>query len=160
MNNFDLLLIGKIIIFACIFLVLMFGVRFLKTKLNKIKGHKILKLYNQKDLKRIEVKISETKYPIFSNRGGTLGFINATLFYSDAILIFTQRETSNFEKLNSVLPLVVKQDIIKDIIIRNDEYILDIINSKSRMKIQIYSEKENDILNHIINNFKRNILEV
>ena len=105
-------------------------------------------------VEKIEVKISETRYSPYSNRGGTLGFLNSTLFYSENILVFTQNENFNFEELNYTLPFVVRPNEVKDFVVKSDEYTLRIGNSKSGKEIQIYSEKENDLLNVIINNFK------
>lgn len=153
----------KIALFVTIFCVTVFAllyvVKFFRTQYSKKKGKEILKLYNHEDLKSVEVKISETLYSPYSNRGGTLGFLNTKMYYSENILIFTQNEDSKVEELNFTLPLVVNPKSIKDIFIKSDEYILDIGNSKSGRKIQIYSDKENDLLKVIFNNFKENILK-
>ncbi len=149
----------KIIFFCAIAFVMYFLVQYLLTQLNKRKGLEILKLYSQEDLKRVEVKISETRHSRFSNRGGTLGFLNSIMFYSENILIFTQNEKYNFEEINITLPLIVHPETIENIIIKSDEYILCIGNSKSGKKIQIYSDEENDLLKSIFSNLKKNILK-
>ena len=143
-----------VIVFCVILFVLLYVAKFFKTQYNKKKGKEILKLYNHEDLKSVEVKISETLYSPYSNHGGTLGFLNSTMYYSENILIFTQSENSNFEEFNYTLPLVVNPKNVKDLFIKSDEYILYIGNSKSGKIIQIYSEKENDLLKIIFNNLK------
>ncbi|UPT71180.1 MAG: hypothetical protein M0D53_01850 [Flavobacterium sp. JAD_PAG50586_2] len=154
MNKTDTLILEKVLIFCFAFFILQFIVRYIKTQLSKRKGREILKLLTKEELKKIDVRISETRYSPYSNRGGTLGFLNSTLFYSENILVFTQNEKFNFEELNYTIPFVVRPNDVKDFVIKSDEYILRIGNSRSGKEIQIYSEKENDLLNVIINNFK------
>jgi hypothetical protein len=149
-----------VIVFCVILIALLYLAKFFRTQYNKKKGKEILKLYNHKDLKSVEVKISETLYSPYSNRGGTLGFLNTTMYYSENILIFTQSENSNFEEFNYTLPLVVNPKNVKDLFIKSDEYILYIGNSNSGKIIQIYSEKENDLLKVIFNNLKTSILRI
>ena len=150
---------GKIIFFFVIVFALSFLIRYHLTQLNKRKGQEILKLYSQEDLKKVEVKISESRHSRFSNRGGTLGFLNSIMFYSENVLIFTQNEKYNFEEINITLPLIVHHETIYNIIIKNDEYILYIGNSKSGKKIQIYSDKENELLKSIFSDLKYSILK-
>ena len=150
---------GRIIFFFAIVLALSFFIQYLLTQLNKRKGQEILKLYSQEDLKKVEVKISESRHSRFSNRGGTLGFLNSIMFYSESILIFTQNEKYNFEEINITLPLIVHPETIYNIIIKNDEYILYVGNSKSGKKIQIYSDQENELLKSIFSDLKNSFLK-
>ncbi|ESU20944.1 hypothetical protein FSS13T_27410 [Flavobacterium saliperosum S13] len=77
------------------------------------------------------------------------------MFYSDGLLIFTQNEKYNFEEINITLPLIINLETIEKIIIKSDEYIL----YSGQKKINIYSEKENDLLKIIFNNLQNNILK-
>ncbi|SCX04775.1 hypothetical protein, partial [Flavobacterium saliperosum] len=98
----------KIIIIICaISFAMNFFAKYFFTQLNKRKGEKILNLYSHIDLKKVEVKISETRINTLTNRGGTLGYLNAIMFYSDGLLIFTQNEKYNFEEINITLPLII-----------------------------------------------------
>jgi len=150
---------GEIIFFFAIVFALSFLIQYLLTQLNKRKGQEILRLHSQEDLKKVEVKISESRHSRFSNRGGTLGFLNSIMFYSENILIFTQNEKYNFEEINITLPLIVYPETIYNIIIKNDEYILYIGNSESGKKIQIYSDQENELLKSIFSDLKNSILK-
>jgi hypothetical protein len=145
MNKTDILILEIILLFCIVFFSLQYLIRFLNTQSNKSKGREVLRLLGAKDFGKIEVRIY---------RGDTRSFLNSTLFYSEDILIFTQSENYNFEELNFTLPLVVRNNEVKDFIIRSDEYILRIGTSGFGKEIQIYTEKENDLLNIIINNFK------
>ncbi|WP_035655140.1 hypothetical protein [Flavobacterium saliperosum] len=146
----------KIIIIICaISFAMNFFAKYFFTQLNKRKGEKILNLYSHIDLKKVEVKISETRINTLTNRGGTLGYLNAIMFYSDGLLIFTQNEKYNFEEINITLPLIINLETIEKIIIKSDEYIL----YSGQKKINIYSEKENDLLKIIFNNLQNNILK-
>ncbi|KAF2510169.1 hypothetical protein EYY60_11710 [Flavobacterium zhairuonense] len=151
----------SIIIFYAMVIALTYILRFFRTKSSKRKGGEILKLYSNENLKSIEVKISETRSYRFSNHGGTLGFLNSTMHYSEDILIFTQSGNSNFEKLNFTLPLVIQPKTIKSIFIKSDEYILYLGNPITEKKIQVYTEsaKDNDLLKIIFSDFKENILK-
>jgi hypothetical protein len=149
----------EILILFCVIASIAFAMNFLAsfllTQLNKKKGYQILKLYSQEDLKSVEVKISESRINTFTNRGGTLGYLNTIMYYSNSILIFTQNEKYNFEEINNTIPLVIYPGTIEKIIIKSDEYILYI----GQKMIKIYSDKENDLLKVIFNNLQKNILK-
>ncbi|GEM_PF-2549639 len=153
-------IIIQIGLFCLGLLILNIAARYFATKFNKKKGEKVLKFYGQEDFKKIDVKISETIHSYFTSRGGTVGFLNATLHYSENLLIFTQHEDYTFEAYNNTLPLVINLKTVRKLIIKSDEYILYVGKYKLEKEIQVYSEKENDALKSIFNNFKLRISEL
>ncbi|MCD0470912.1 hypothetical protein [Flavobacterium sp. JAS] len=148
----------EILIFCFVIFAFNLAVSFFRTQFSKKKGQEILKLYRQEKLEKVDVKISETRYSRFSNRGGTLCFLKCTMYYSENVLIFTQNENSNFAEINFTLPLVVHPVDIKNIFIKTDEYILNVGNSKSGRKLQIFSDSENELLKVIFNGFKKSLI--
>lgn len=145
----------------CFFLALIF----LLTNYKKNRAEKMLKIFSNENLNRIEVGFSEVSYSTFSQNGGTSS--KAILYYNEHLLIFTPKKNSVFSSALNSLPLILilkKNDelpkafnykIIKKVIKKTDEFILiffeNSLTTVKRKEVSVFSE--NSKLNEILTKY-------